>query len=246
MDMTNIKIDYDSRMSDEDKTICASICSDIDAISEDLDITGLSEMKFSSKTISTNSAGIECHIDGEIEILSSDPPNYRVMIYIFNNQNNWLNIIRHELAHIDDRNKIKHLYLFCELSDNKFYLIVIQIWSEFYATYKSSNYSNIDNIKVKVEYINSVLTDINNMERKESVKKKPDLMIFIARFIGEIINTEFSEKENKKIINTKHDIIIRRLYKKLDCLKDTYPKWDNEMIFNGLYDIITDFICENY
>lgn len=254
--MTDIKITYDCEISDKtkEKMSRALMCGGIERISEELDITGLSEIIFSSNIKSMNESDIKYHIGGEVKILSSNPPNYRIWVYIFNNQiDNLLNTIRHEMAHIHDRNKIMSLYLFCESCGNsddvykKFYPLAIETWSEFYATYKSNTYSNIDNVNARIVFINSVLDEINQMEKQESIDKKMKLIVFIARFIGEIIGADYSQEENKKIIsNTKHNIVIKRLYDELDYLIDSYPEWNDESVFNGLYQILIDFLCENY
>jgi len=255
--MTDIKITYNCEISDKtkEKMSRALMYGGIEKISEGLDITGLSEIIFSSNIKSIKESDIDCHINGEMEVLSSDPPNYRIWVYIFNNQkiDNWLNTIRHEMAHVHDRNKIISLYLFCESCGDsndvykKFYPLVIRTWSEFYATYRSNIYSNIDNVNAKIVFMNSVLDEIEKMEKQESTYKKQELIVFISRFIGEIISTDYSQEGNKKIIsNTKHDIVIRRLYDELDCLKDSYPVWNDESVFNGLYQILVDFLCENY
>ena len=166
---------------------------------------------------------------------------------------NWLNNIRHEMAHVHDRNKIMPLYLFCEFCDDsddvykKFYPLVIRIWSEFYATYRSNIYSKIDNVNSKIKFINSVLDEISKEEKQESAYKKQELIVFIARFIGEIIGADYLQGENKKnISNTKHNIIIKRLYEEFYCLIGSYPEWNDESVFNGLYQILVDFLCENY
>lgn len=227
----------------------------IKKISESLDITGLSEIIFSSNIKSLNISDIICQIDGEMEVLSSDPPNYRIWIYIINNQiiDKWLYIIRHEMAHIHDRNKIMSLYLFCEScvdSDDvykKFYPLVIRIWSEFYATYRSNSNSKIDNVNARIVLINSALDEINQMEKQESINRKMEVIVFIARFIGEIIGVDYSQEENKKnISNTKYYIIIKRLYYEFNYLIGYYPEWNDESVFNGLYQILIDFLCENY
>lgn len=56
-----------------------------------------------------------------------------------------LNILAHELAHIDDRNKkktyIKEFFIeeYSSYDDNSFYPLVKNSWNEFYANYKASS-----------------------------------------------------------------------------------------------------------
>jgi len=188
-------------------------------------------------------------------------------MYLNNNTNeSILNILAHELAHIDDRNKkktyIEEFFLeeYISYEDKILYPLVKNSWNEFYANYKASillTPSNLENTH------NTFFDSLNNFNKNIFVKKWDyqndiiPLFEFLDSFnnhayylfnqasylLGNIIGMnstldKYLDKTNASIKNTIMEETLYIMEKIFNNLIQNYPdKW------NGIKELENLKIC---
>ncbi len=177
-----------------------------------------------------------------------------------------LNILAHELSHIDDRNKknthIKEFFIeeYSNYEDEAFYPLVKNSWNEFYANYKSSSLLTQISISICHDNFFNALNnfDKNIFDKKWSYQNKLiPLSEFLDSFrthayylvnqgsylLGNIIGMNYTldkylEEMNSNIKNTIMEETLYTMERIFNNLIQNYPdKW------NGIRELENLKIC---
>lgn len=181
-----------------------------------------------------------------------------------------LNILAHELAHIDDRNK-KNMYIkeffveeYANYEDGAFYPLVKNSWNEFYANYKASSLLTPLNIK----HCNDTFFDaLNNFDKNIFDKKwsyqnrRISLLEFLDSFkthayylfnqasylLGNIIGMNYTldkylDEMNYSIKNTIVEETLYAMEKIFNNLIQKYPdRWNGIKELENLKSCLIDY-----
>ena len=184
-----------------------------------------------------------------------------------------LNILAHELAHIDDRNK-KKIYIkdfeedsYSSYDDKVYYPLVKNSWNEFYANYKASPYLE----KISLESSNKNFFDALNSFDKNVLDKKWEYqngIISMEKFLesfrihayhlfnqasyllGNIIGLNIStknylEKIEKNIENTIMENTLFEMEIIFKKLIDKYPKkWNGVCELEALKECLMNYYAD--
>lgn len=227
----------------------------VTAMSKDLDIMGLSEIAV-VENIETPHLGYLVPA-GELQTIYKDQIEYKIKVVgtiydsslIGNKQvfDEFVHMLRHELAHIHDHNKIIHIYreremLKTELSqDNVLWEFTLKIWSEFFATLKSSDSNALLRIKHNISQVNLLHNTFLYSESNQRFELVTDILCYMAYLMGDIFNHEHLADEVGVLIDVgSFSPFFERLYCELQTLLNTYPNWENICALKKLRKIIQD------
>lgn len=253
------KILYNINISDEAKKNCETCCRQvISKVSSRFNLTGFTELLFDKPKQLENMFDMKTDVGGELKVIHSNPPEYQIICYLNMKMSGGeiLSTLVHEMAHVDDQNNIPQIYCYRNsISKNTNgwdalrQLFSLQIWAEFYATWKSNEYSSLDNAVLCLIKINQMVECLDQSNRGiQNWKMKSDILILMARFLGEILREDICEvKPTNKISNLPRTItLLRELDSELQKMIKTYPKWVDFSVFDNLGSILEDFVNDEY
>jgi len=225
----------------------------ISSLSKELDITGITEIHFLDD--------MNPNIAGEMVVNSLVPSDYTIklrssILYkeILNNKqevNNFINTLKHELCHVHDHNKLQHIYkTLIENDDTIDYervslLFAKKTWSEFIATYLSSDTSSTMIIEDKINALNDMCKNLYTIKKDKNTELLGQVFCCMAYVIGDILNKEnLAEKLRIKIDARSFTPILQMLYDELKSLLKSYPNWNDVTYFIGIKDIFQTFVMQ--
>ena len=203
-------------------------------------------------------SGMQTDVEGELKVISLNPPEYRIICHLNmkTSGGDILSTLVHEMAHVDDHNNIPQIYCYrnsisknTNSWDELRQLLSFQIWAEFYATWKSNEHSSLDNAVLYLIKINQMVECLDRSnEDIQNRNMKSDILILMARFLGEILREDICEvKPTNKISNLPRTVtLLRELDSELQKMMKTYPKWVDFSVFDNLGSILEDFVNDEY
>ena len=231
-------------------------------LSKDLNITGLSEIEL-VKSISSPFEVFPNSIGSQVIIKCSNPAEYKIEImatvldlnefYKKETIGEFLNTLRHEMAHVDDRNNIPFMYSVCDVCEdsldfeNVSWRFALKIWSEFKATYEASSILCLERINRTITHLNVACTKLLIQSQQRNVQLIADIMCCMAYLLGEITDKEYlAEKVDVKIDIGLYTPTLEHLSNELSSLLKSYPEWVEKDVLSKLRSIFVEFVNATY
>lgn len=193
---------------------------------------------------------------------NSNGSNDKLLNQIKIEKNKYLRVIRHELAHIEDKNNQKEMLwlkdaIRIDNLQNRLRSVAYRLWEEFYACSRSNFYYDSDGI---IEEFRSLSCSIEQAEEKacelrwEYNTLKIDINTFVTSFMDYlqtalIYGCYFLGHIDKIYNSVGHELMQRAypsrifphflaIWERLRAMKESYPKWNSPEILDELADVV--------
>lgn len=183
-------------------------------------------------------------------------------------KNKYLRMVRHELAHVEDKNNQKKwLWMESAFKDGSVSSIIAydayRIWEEYYACRRSNFYYDTKGI---VDELSSLFENMTKAEKEicdfrwkyncrkvglnefvQSIHEYIRMVyIYCSYFMGHYqkVSKAILEQLSPNLYSSRFYSYFGRLWNVLSNMGDSYPEWEGIEVFEDLSDIVLDTIHE--